>query len=183
MGKYDNTTSKIVSDIFYYLKQSIKYKRNKKYILNYNNKIKCMVELSINRNIDITNYIIDIGINPLNINSIILNLYINPTNEQIYYNSLFYDLHGDIIHEIEHLTQQGVNRKKGKPRRSKVGDTTYSEFISKDEIPAYTKGFYHKAKKMRRDMKFLIDEYLNSFIQNKEITENQKIKIIKKWNL
>jgi hypothetical protein len=185
MGKYDSLCSRVVSDIFFYIKQSVKSKRIKKYQLDYSDDRTNMyfsVELLLKRNLDIDSYFIDIGINPLNENSILLEIHLNPEKEYLNYNSLFYDLHCDIIHEIEHLTQQGINRKKGKPRRTKIEDTTYLEFISKDEIPAYQKGFYHKAKKMRIDINVLINDYLDSFIENKEINKNQKMKIIKKWS-
>jgi hypothetical protein len=112
------------------------------------------------------------------------------------------DLKDVVRHELEHLTQDGDNEKGGVisddpklARPSKymkddqlVRDLIDSDMLSKSqyfklekEVDAMLQGLYFKAKKSKRPFKDVIDDYLNIFVNQKTITQEEKEDILNIW--
>ncbi len=112
------------------------------------------------------------------------------------------DLKDVVRHELEHLTQDGDNEKGGVisddpklARPSKymkddqlVRDLIDSDMLSKSqyfklekEVDAMLQGLYFKAKKSKRPFKDVIDDYLNIFIDQETITQEEKEDILNIW--
>jgi len=95
----------------------------------------------------------------------------------------------DILrHEIEHLTQDGLNKTPSKDfdldkdndLRDKIetGKNPYWKYFTlPTEIDAMLYGMYTQAKKSKKPMKDVIDAYL----EDQELTSLQKDKILSKW--
>jgi len=97
---------------------------------------------------------------------------------------IYMDLTSTLRHEIEHLTQSGVNVKPGKEMPSdweerklidKEGNRVKYVTLSK-EIDANVQGLYLKAKKWRRPYAEVVDEYIRDFM---EITNPKDVAYIK----
>jgi hypothetical protein len=100
------------------------------------------------------------------------------------------DLRDVLRHEIEHTTQSGWNVKDSKYIRS---DQALRKKIESGELPAaryftlpkeahaMIQGMYFKAKKAKIPLRQEIDEYLNRWIQEGAITEQDKQYILKHW--
>lgn len=115
-------------------------------------------------------------------------LNINPESEPKIYNKIVSHLIDTMRHEIEHLTQSGLNKKKGKPRKSikirnKINSgelPTYRYFILKDEIPAMVRGMHKQSKHEKKPLDFILTRYLDyqkkqGLISSKEINKIMKI--------
>jgi hypothetical protein len=96
---------------------------------------------------------------------------------------IYMDLISTIRHEIEHLTQGGVNLKQGK----EITDTPLRRLVSKhpdtlrylllpSEKDANIQGLYLKAKKWRRPYSEVVDEYIRDFLK---ITDKNDVAILK----
>jgi len=97
-----------------------------------------------------------------------------------------FDIKDVIRHELEHLTQDGLNVRPGKQMSD---DQMFRDMIDMDllpkadyfklekEIDAMLQGLYLKAKKSRRPYKEVIDNYLST----QPITANDKEEILNLW--
>ena len=96
---------------------------------------------------------------------------------------IYMDLISTIRHEIEHLTQGGVNLKQGK----EILDRPLRQLVSKypdvlrylllpSEKDANIQGLYLKAKKWRRPYSEVVDEYIRDFLK---ITNKNDVDILK----
>lgn len=115
---------------------------------------------------------------------------INPKKVPAIFSTLNGFIQDAVRHEIEHLTQGGLNKlqNKAKPTRSKIRDkikyeigSAYKYFILRDEIPAMVQGMYKKAKIEKITLDKSFDIYLDYMIDNKVISQKEKIKILKEW--
>jgi len=115
---------------------------------------------------------------------------INPDSEPKVYSTLNSHIQDAVRHEIEHLTQAGLNKKQGKakPTRSGTRDkisienkNAYKYFLLRDEIPAMVHGLYKKAKHDKQPLDVTMEDYLNIFIKNGSITRSEKDKTMKAW--
>jgi hypothetical protein len=94
------------------------------------------------------------------------------------YSTISIDLKDIIRHEIEHLTQSGWNKRKGKDFQdesivryliNELKEVPYSEyFLLGKEVDAMLQGLYFKAKKQRRSFREVILEDLSRFNLNKK---------------
>jgi len=96
---------------------------------------------------------------------------------------IYMDLISTIRHEIEHLTQGGINLKPGK----EILDTPLRRLVSKhpdtlrylllpSEKDANIQGLYLKAKKWKRPYSEVVDEYIRDFLK---ITDKNDVAILK----
>ena len=109
-----------------------------------------------------------------------------------------FDIKDVVRHELEHLTQDGLNVKGGfvsddpklaRPSKQMADDQLFRDMIDMDllpkadyfklkkEIDAMLQGLYFKAKKSRRPFKDVIDDYLATQPINKE----EKEEILNLW--
>lgn len=116
---------------------------------------------------------------------ILIDFGINPEWLPEYWSELYMILSDVIRHEIEHITQGGVNYKKGKP---KDDDTEQRREIIKNkqrykylllpvEIDANLQGLRFEAKKRKENIKNTINRYLDT--QN--FQPHEKEEILTKW--
>ena len=100
------------------------------------------------------------------------------------------DLKDILRHEIEHITQSGWNVKQGKylrsdmARRNKInrGDIdTINYWLLQKEQPAMIQGLYFRAKKERKPYAEVVNSYLDIWVDNGTLTNQEKEKIIKRW--
>jgi hypothetical protein len=101
-----------------------------------------------------------------------------------------FDIKDVVRHELEHLTQDGDNVKSGKQMDD---DQLLRDLIDLDllpkadyfrlpkEIDAMLQGLYLKAKKSKRPFGDVIDDYLNIFIDQETITQEEKENVLKVW--
>ena len=109
----------------------------------------------------------------------------NPSWEDISFN-----IKDVIRHELEHLTQDGDNEKPGKYIEDDqlIRDLINAKLLPKSqyfklekEIDAMLQGLYFKAKKSKRPFKDVINNYLNIFLDQETITQEEKNDILKIW--
>jgi hypothetical protein len=100
------------------------------------------------------------------------------------------ELRDVLRHEIEHTTQSGWNLKQNKylPADTKQRNAiqsgeapTKNYFLLKKEIPAMIQGLYHKAKKSRKPFNQQVNNYLDIWVSNGTISEQDKQQILKTW--
>lgn len=100
------------------------------------------------------------------------------------------DLRDTLRHEIEHLTQSGWNVKDSKFIKSDQALRTRIEkgnmpaaryFTLPKEIDAMLQGMYYRAKKTRKPLAQVLDDYLDVFIRTGQITDADKDHIKKVW--
>jgi hypothetical protein len=97
----------------------------------------------------------------------------------------------DILrHEIEHTTQSGWNMIDGKyiasdqALRSKIESGKLSParyFTLPKETPAMIQGLYFKAKKSKQPFKQVVNQYLDIWVSNGTLTNQDKEYILKTW--
>ena len=113
-----------------------------------------------------------------------------------------FDIKDVVRHELEHLTQDGLNVKGGvvsdnpklaRPSKQMSDDKIVRNsidigllpaadyFLLEKEIDAMLQGLYFKAKKSKRPFKDVINDYLNIFINNGKITSEEKEEILNLW--
>ncbi len=113
-----------------------------------------------------------------------------------------FDLKDVVRHELEHLTQDGDNEKGGvisddpklaRPSKYMKDDQLMRDLIDADllpksqyfklekEVDAMLQGLYFKAKKSKRPFKDVINDYLNIFIDQETITQEEKENILNIW--
>lgn len=105
--------------------------------------------------------------------------------EKIYFNL------GDVLrHEIEHLTQEGLNSRNNKKTFDDDLDTIMRDLIDTGylpkylyqiidaEIPAMLTGLYYKAKKLKEPFKDVVNNYLDLI----EISPEEKLKVLDNWS-
>ena len=109
----------------------------------------------------------------------------NPDWQQI-----SFDIKDVVRHELEHLTQDGDNVKTGKYMEDDqlLRDLIDADMLSKSayfrlekEVDAMLQGLYFKAKKAKRPFKDVIDDYLDIFIDQETITQEEKENILDIW--
>ena len=93
-------------------------------------------------------------------------------------------IRNSIRHEIEHLTQSGLNTLPGKylpDDQTQRTQATQKDYLLLDkEIPAMLKGLYFQATKQRVPFNQLLDEYLNeTYLLKREIDQVKTIWINK----
>ena len=113
-----------------------------------------------------------------------------------------FDIKDVVRHELEHLTQDGDNEKGGvisddpklaRPSKYMEDDQLIRDLIDADllsksqyfklekEVDAMLQGLYFKAKKSKRPFKDVINDYLNIFIDQETITQEEKENILDIW--
>jgi len=97
-----------------------------------------------------------------------------------------FDLKDFMRHEIEHLTQSGVNLISSKKRNSdqarrakiKAGELPTSKYATlKSEIEPMLQGMYFSAKKQRRPFRDVVEDWFDA----RGFTTPEKVEILKTW--
>jgi len=117
---------------------------------------------------------------------------IDPDWEPEAYNELNSELQNAVRHEVEHLTQFGVNvmQQKFMPLNKALRDEinanpyrTYEYLTLPDEIPAMVQGLYRKAKTTKQPLDVMMNDYLSLFNlskKNKKLVFNTWLDFAKK---
>lgn len=101
-----------------------------------------------------------------------------------------FDIKDVVRHELEHLTQDGDNVKSSKYMEDDqlIRDLIDADMLPKSayfrlekEVDAMLQGLYFKAKKAKRPFKDVINDYLNIFIDQETITQEEKENILDIW--
>lgn len=115
---------------------------------------------------------------------------IDPAEYPNILNEISMQLRDTLRHEIEHITQSGWNTVSGKylasdqALRTKIASgklPPWRYFILPKEIPAMIQGMYLKAKKSRTPFKTVVHDYLDIWVSNNTISEQEKQQIIDTW--
>ncbi|MCP4254676.1 MAG: hypothetical protein GY775_14995 [Candidatus Scalindua sp.] len=125
----------------------------------------------------------------------------NPTTNPSW-EDISFDIKDVVRHELEHLTQAGLNLKGGawnedpklrRPSKQMADDQFMRDLIDSDllpkskyyklekEVDAMLQGLYFKAKKAKLPFKDVIDDYLDMFVKQKTITQEEKEDILDIW--
>ena len=193
MGKYDKLTGEVVDDILNIVKKVKNSKEQEEYLF-YDKPLDFFLSVKIQMGeIKNSSFKYDAGQfydEEADMSYIVVDLVIDSAKKFKFYNKLNAVLQDLVRHEIEHLTQYGVNQKLGKPlgnrklreRYSKRGREEYKYYIMDDEIPAMVNGLYRKAKHLKVPLVDLFNDNLDELeklrIIRKKINRNE---ILDKW--
>ena len=101
-----------------------------------------------------------------------------------------FDIKDVIRHELEHLTQDGENVRQGKQMGDDqlvrnlidAGMLSKSQYFKLEkEVDAMLQGLYFKAKKSKQPFKDVINNYLNIFVDQEIITQEEKEDVLNIW--
>lgn len=122
--------------------------------------------------------------------SIEVNIAFPGENEEQHYTEIMAWLKDVVRHEIEHLTQRGINAKPGKhrnlnfSRRAVIAGTPemyYKYYLLADEIEPNLHGLYTMARYKRQSLSTTISSYLDFLTTTGTIQEPHKKTILSKW--
>lgn len=196
MGRYDNITGKTVDKIWHFIhsvteegEHDILYKFSKTNSRQL--KFKLKVDIASKAEWIATEpFLLDGAAAPsLKLPTIEISVLLSKGAGKAYYNKLNACLNEIVRHEIEHLTQWGINRKGRKPHVSESGRDRVSErlkpaygyFSLADEIPALVHGMHRQAKIEKRPITYIFTEYLDQYIAEDQINERQAKLLFNKW--
>lgn len=198
MGRYDKITNDIIKSTFSIIKGSIDEEwANDEivcdYIMEYEtHDLEFDVE-TILKNGKNDGFIVDACVfdnEDEQIPIIVLQVQSSDFSNSEFYSDLYFELRDVVRHEIEHLTQRGINQKFGKYRidnqkiRNKISNDEvplFRYFTLGDEVDANIQGLYSKSKALRKPFQKVIDTYLDRLIEEKKIQKEHKNKIYKVW--
>ncbi len=121
-----------------------------------------------------------------------LNIAFPGLNEEQYYGEIMTWLKDIVRHEIEHLTQRGINAKPGKHRnlnftkRAEIAgrpDEYWKYFILADEVEPNLHGLRSASRYRREPFHKTIDWYLNYLQETGTIQTEHKKFILRKWRV
>lgn len=121
---------------------------------------------------------------------IVIQIDSNDFGKESLYSELYYELRDVVRHEIEHLTQRGINQKCGKYMRDNQGIRekifldelpTYRYYTLQDEVDANIHGLFSKAKALKQPFQVIIDTYLDNLVNIERINNTERKKIYKIW--
>jgi hypothetical protein len=195
MGRYDNITGKTVDKIWHFIhsvdeegEMDILYKFNK--VNKRQLKFKLKVDIAIKTEGIKEPFLIDGAAAPsLKLPTVEISVLLNSGAGKEYYNKLNACLNEVVRHELEHLTQWGINKKGNKAhvsesKRTRVSERfkpSYGYFSLKDEIPALVHGMHRQAKIEKRPITDIFTEYLDEYIADDQINERQAKLLFDKW--
>jgi len=196
MGVYDKIVNQVSNDLFGYWK--INY-NNKKHNIhfrqeyNLQDKKHRFLEFSLEGLLEISSnlkYTFEGETYPGNEEECShIGIVFNVSNEDlpVKWSTISLDLKDIIRHEIEHLTQSGWNKRKGKDFEdesiaryliNEVKEIPYFNYFLLDkEVDAMLQGLYYKTKKQKKPFKEVIIEDLQRF----KLTKKEKQQIINHW--
>ena len=125
--------------------------------------------------------------------SISLYFQVDPRTLPKLWSTISMDVKDIIRHEIEHLSQAGYNVVPAKELpddrmlRSYIQDfgimPASNYYLLDKEVPAMLQGMYYKAKKMKKPFKDVVNSYLDIFVNNETIDNQDKEDILKRWRV
>ena len=198
MGKYDNITGRTVDKIWDFIHHVEKvndnvslYRKVHKNTKQIKFKLKLDVKISSD-GIKDKPFEFDAGVySDLKMPVMEMSLHINPSYGKSQYCKINSMLNDVIRHEIEHLLQAGVNRKKGKVATTNIlrykAETSdmdvrmFNYLKLKDEIPANVFGMYRQAKLEKKPITEIFDMHLKEYALEYNLSTDQAKHIFKKW--
>jgi hypothetical protein len=126
---------------------------------------------------------------PVDENFIAIILTLDPEKEPGVYNRCQPFIRDAVRHEIEHLTQKGINKKPFRPRlvskkrREEIGRAldSYAYFTLPEEIPAMVSGMYNAAKTRKLPLDVVLKEYLQYYVDETPFTIEEARKVLAIW--
>ncbi len=125
--------------------------------------------------------------------SISLYFQVDPRTLPKMWSTISMDIKDIIRHEVEHLSQAGYNVVPAKELpddrmlRSYIQDLglmpASNYYLLDKEVPAMLQGMYYKAKKMKKPFKDVVNSYLDIFVNNETIDNQEKEDILKRWRV
>lgn len=125
--------------------------------------------------------------------SISLYFQVDPRTLPKLWSTISMDVKDIIRHEVEHLSQAGYNVVPAKELpddrmlRSYIQDLglmpASNYYLLDKEVPAMLQGMYYKAKKMKKPFKDVVNSYLDIFVNNETIDNQEKEDILKRWRV
>ena len=125
--------------------------------------------------------------------SISLYFQVDPRTLPKMWSTISMDIKDIIRHEVEHLSQAGYNVVPAKELpddrmlRSYIQDLglmpASNYYLLDKEVPAMLQGMYYKAKKMKKPFKDVVNSYLDIFVNNETIDNQEKEGILKRWRV
>jgi hypothetical protein len=195
MGRYDNITGKTVDKIWHFIhsvtedgEPDILYKFSKTNSRQLRFKLK--VDIASKSEGIKEPFLLDGAASPgLKLPTVEISVLLNKGAGKAYYNKLNACLNEIVRHEIEHLTQAGINKKGRKvhvseSRRDRVTERlkpAYGYFSLPDEIPALVHGMHRQAKIEKRPITDIFMEYLEQYISEGQINDRQAKLLFNKW--
>lgn len=198
MGRYDSITSDVIKNIFEILKENRNNKPESDNIIcdciTYytNHEMEFDIELILKVKKDYGLYIdgciFDNEDDQIPI--ITIQILSSDFSNEIFYSQIYHELRDVVRHEIEHLTQRGINQKMGKWMRDNQHHRTkilngelpvYRYFTLQDEVDANIQGLYSKSKSLKEPFQIVIDRYLDNITERYDITDTERQKIYKIW--
>jgi hypothetical protein len=195
MGKYDNITGRTVDKIWHFIhsvneegETDILYKFNK--VNKRQLKFKLKVDIAVKTKGITEPFLIDGAAAPsLKLPTVEISVLLDSGAGKEYYNKLNACLNEVVRHELEHLTQSGINKRGRKAhvsesRRTRVSERlkpAYGYFSLPDEIPALVHGMHRQAKIEKRPITNIFIEYLKQYISEGQINERHAKLLFDKW--
>lgn len=190
-GRYDNTVRNLVKDTISYWKQNYKPTSKKiPYVEDYD--IEDAVDFPIKFDLDAVLHIkktpsrfydVDGGAYPYEkIPVISIDITVDPRDLPQKWEKIYMDLTDTIRHELEHLTQQGVNvipsKEMGDDTELRTKVKTDFEYINlPTEVDANLQGLYIRAKKTKTPFKQVVSDYLDEL----GLTKKEKKETLNIW--
>jgi len=201
---YDELTSKLTRNIF---KEWINAFKNGETIITYDDSINDELEFDIIATLYINDEYNDLiildttGADTRDIDDygdeqtpyIIIDFAINPNLLPLEWSNIYYNLIDTIRHEIEHLTQDGIEIGNYRPNKPFLDDykirssiesgliPKFKYFILPSEIDANLQSFRYIAKKKKEPMINIINNYLDKQEKNGIINKTERMEILEIW--
>jgi hypothetical protein len=201
---YDVLTSKLTNNIF---KEWINAFKNGETIITYDDSINDELEFDIIATLYINDEYNDLiildttGADTRDIDDygdeqtpyIIIDFAINPNLLPLEWSNIYYNLIDTIRHEIEHLTQDGIEIGNYRPNKPFLDDykirssiesgliPKFKYFILPSEIDANLQSFRYIAKKKKEPMINIINNYLDKQEKNGIINKTERMEILEIW--
>lgn len=197
-GRYDSLTKTIVDDLMVFFKKTkgliddiqyveLPYDKNGDEYYTHESGLYFNVDLIVNR----TDESIFYGEKeiPYHIHTyiaeddtLVVELTINDTYGEKYYQEIFYKLNEDIRHEIEHYLQNIFpDRQKPLIPNTAKYESTFEHHMDPSEVEALVYGFYRRAKLEKKPIDVVMLDDLNKDVEVGNITRDEAQELLKKW--
>jgi hypothetical protein len=187
-GRYDRLTGLIVQDIWTRIRDSFGkegiFKDKWKYSNPFKFPIDFKVDLEITRDPRLDHHVSVEGFSYKD--SLEIKIWFKPQIEKKTYQYVNSRLHDTVIHELEHILQWNEYGGRDIPDEielllQSMGMDGSDYFLYAHEIPAMTRGLYKKAKVEKRPFTEVVEEYLNSMIEQGDLEVERKEEVIQAW--
>lgn len=196
-GRYDSFTKTIVNDLMSEIKGTeltkdsfffdLPYDKTGEEYYTHESGLKINLELVVNRTNEdiiygeknipyyIKTYIADDD-------TLVIEMIIDNSYGQKYYEEIFYKLNEDVRHEIEHYLQNiFTDRQQPLIPNTAEYESTYSHHMDPSEIEALVQGFYRRSKIEKKPLDVVMMDDLNKDIELGNLTQKESEDLLNKW--